>query len=408
MTTPPRLYPLLVVVALFALLVAGCVSDVRSIGASTVSAPQVKATLEYAQAASNALDAAATAQAQQTQATATAQAIEAQSRLDAQYVQATATMQAIALNAEKRLGDVMIDQARAQATAQAVSISATITSINRQSQLDSADAISQTFVISSAALLRSEQLKQQLDREHDWLWLLPDYIVHAAPCGLVVLLLVAGLLIVRALAARLAGDSERAQMVLDGATIKLYLPAPRPSPTGDDSSVSNNTETRYTVTTGNTENDTGNTGKHAEPDVITVNQRSGTSYLPRLTTEQHIALASAKSLCLDWLYRARQWDAENGMPNNYIARHHNLNMKPEDAGDAREMLERIEVVYVKQGGKPKEQGTYIMPDYGTIDNVISLIRSGDIRVSPPGFDDSILKSAAVLDSAIDALPGVTR
>jgi len=91
-----------------------------------------------------------------------------------------------------------------------------------------------------------------------------------------------------------------------------------------------------------------------------------------------------------------------------IARHHNLKMKPEDAGDAREMLERLEVVYIKQGGKPDEQGTYIMPDYGTIDNVIALIRSGDIRVSPPGFYDSILKSAAVMDSAIDALPGVTR
>lgn len=395
--------PFVSIVAVFvALVLSACISSPGLIAPQAtrpISAVQAHATSQFAAAQAEAIDSQATADTAAIHATQTTVSTEAQNRLALQSNSATATAQAIASTNEQQISAVMIEQARINATATAVSIQATVNAINRQSQLDQARGISQTFVITSQTALRAEQIQRDRDRANDFFWTLPDYIVHAAPCGGVVLLLLAGWLMVRALAARLAGDSERAEMALRMPSITLMLPAPAPAPPDDPDDVSDNTETRITGYTGNTEKDAGNT-----PEVITIRQKATTAYLPRLTTEQHLVLSRCKALCLDWLYRARQWDAENGRPNNYIARHHHLKMKPEDAGDAREMLERLEVVYIKQGGKPEEQGTYIMPDYGTIDNVIALIRSGDVRVSPPGFDDTLLKQSADLERAVAALP----
>lgn len=383
-----------IVVAMLIVL-SGCVSDVR---------PQSAAAKQLVSA-----QAAATQEAMD-YANATQTALQAQQRLDESYARATeqanaayqAQLNQINTQAqiqqathEADVNAVMLSQAQEQATAQAVSIRATVQAIKiaQQTDFDGASA-------TATAVARSVKNSETYDNANVIFTL-------ALKGGLVAVLLAFLLTGVEVIRKRFVIHmADGVPFAIEGGAFgamsarPLLLAAP----------AENEAETREHGITGNTGNAATNTGNTPNT-VFPVTYRGKVErYIPRLTTEERTAIYKAKADAIRILTAAAEYNAVNiGSDPARIARYDAIGVKSEDRGAVCDMLEALNpaAVSIQQGGK--NQGTFVTPEYGAnVATLLELIKAGDVRLYPAGFRSEAIDAAETLNSAINALPGVTR
>lgn len=404
MTTAPRL----LVVLFIALLLTSCGGDNRYTTPRPTPTPlsdviNAQATQIYSGAASQVAIAQATYVAEQSaiRATAEYQATDAAinatiSAHDIGYLPTRAAIQATidaarAGEAQARLDSAQINlQIAKRGAADAMTIS----------QLN---VISATNAVTTTAALR----QHDLDKSNDFWYSVTDYISRWIPLAAFAVGAFCLLWIVRAVAARLAGDRDRAMLVLGYAMHPALLP---PAPA---EYVENDRETPEHGNTGNTGNTPNNTGNTPISTVFPVYHQGNVTYMPRMSAEERDALLKAKTTAIRILQAAAEWNQAHRADKDYdparISRYDDLGVKAEDRGEVCGMLEALNpaAVSIKKGGKG--QGTFVTPEYGSsVIELLKAIMSNDVRLYPAGFRSEAIQAAETLNSAVNALPGVTR
>lgn len=121
-----------------------------------------------------------------------------------------------------------LDQARVAATA-------TRAALDRQMSID-AQAAQRTAAEAQATITKAQadaaEIAQSVNMRSDWYWTAPQVLMQYAPCALVIVGILLVTYVVRAIAARIAGDKDRAGIALSNPSLTIYFPTlSRPPPT---------------------------------------------------------------------------------------------------------------------------------------------------------------------------------
>lgn len=374
---------------------SGCVSDVRlqSAAAKQLVSAQAAATqeaMDYANATQTA------AQAQQRLDESYARATQqANAAYQAQLNQINTQAQIQSATHEADVNAVMLSQAQEQATAQAVSLRATVQAIRiaQQTDFDGASA-------TATAVERSVANAQTYDNANMVFTLV-------LKGGLVLVLLsflYTGVEVLRK--KYVIHMVDGVPFAIEGGAFGAMSARPLllSAPAEDDQ------ETRDHGITGNTGNTATNTGNTPNT-VFPVTYRGKVErYLPRLTTEERTAIYKAKADAIRILTAAAEYNVVNvGSDPARIARYDAIGVKSEDRGAVCDMLEALNpaAVSIQQGGK--NQGTFVTPEYGgNVSTLLEMIKAGDVRLYPAGFRSEAVDVAENLNREILSIPGTTR
>lgn len=414
MTTTNRT-PYIIIIAIAVLALSGCgpVRPLASVNATpTQDVMSAQATAVQGNASAQVAIANATYTAEQANIRATAEAQATDSAINATlsahdiaYAPTRAAIQATIDTARANEAQARLDAARINVemavTKQAQAYEQSQTEQYAAAKLASLEIISKTDAVSVTTALR----QIEVDKANDLAFQLPDLIGRWWQLITLFVVLACLVWLVRAGAARLAGDRDRAMLVLGHANHPLLQPA----------SANVEYDPWETPEHGNTEN-TGNTEENTEntaPSVFPVHYSGGVTYIPRMTPEERTAVYKAKDTAIRILQAAVAYNqAHQSDPDcnpAKIARYDALNVKAEDRGDVCNMLEDLNpaAVSIKKGGN--NQGTFVTPEYGaSVESLLRLIMSNDVRLYPRDFRSAAVEAAEALNSGINALPGVTR
>ncbi len=376
---------LLIFVVLFFL--AACLPVGSSRPASTPALGNSVATSAYAnadrsiaefQVTQDAVNSAATLTSRDRDATATAVAQRASTT--------TAVQQTLDANTIKE-SNARVTIAAAQVTQAAVDVAIAQTHL-----------VSATNAMTTAIVLNTQAVSEQQARYNDPVWRLIQFLGGAlVPCGgtaLVLLLLYALLIWVRALAARLAGDKHRAEIAMRVHFPLLAAPLPREEEAGSEESGVASWETRdHGITPESreiSEKNTGNTGS-----VFPVNAARGSRYLWQWTPDERRILFDFRVRVIEMLDRAIAFNRENGGDDRYIPRYNKIGMKTEHRQELTHALRAIGAVTIERGGD--DQGTKVTDLYGTVENLRTALIEKRVTVFPEGFHSTAEQRAADLN-----------
>lgn len=285
-------------------------------------------------------------------------------------------------------GALTLEQAQAAATA-------TRAALGRQMSIDAQEAKkieAETQATITAANEAATTAKQTAAYRNDFFYILPDLLMRYAPCGVILL---AGALIwylVRAIAARIAGDEGRARTALMPPSITVIWPTPLlPAPRDDDDDDEG--ETGNTDTEGNSGNSEGNSGETVFP----VNDRAGSHPVLNMTREEYHEIVDLRRKSIDLLARCVDYYRENNaVDDGTIPRHDKIHMQPENRGAIVDGLWYSSYV-IKTKNK-----TLVDPHrYPTCAALLEAIKSGHAKVYPLNYFES---KQARLENAISTLP----
>lgn len=317
----------------------------------------------------------------------------------AQAVNATEeARQAIARVTEQARTD---QQAQLTLEQQQVAATATRSALDRQMNLD-AQSATRTAVEYQATITAAQSAAASIQKsstmQNDWYYLLPEVLMRYAPCGVVLFALMLIGYVVRAIAARIAGDEGRAKMALANPSLTLYFPtALLPAPRYDDDE--NETETGNTATPENSENN-GETGGET-PDLMTLGYAGEQRLAPRMSREEYHELLNIRQEAIALLDRCVKYYRDNqSSDDGTIPRYDKIHMKSEDRGRIVDNIWYSGYV-IKSPNRTAIDPAY----YTTCAALMKAIIDKQARIYPLGY---LERKQQRLDDAVAALPANKR
>ena len=208
--------------------------------------------------------------------------------------------------------------------------------------------------------------------------------------GGTLVLLIVGLKIGLAFAARVAGD--HAQLVLGMALVSVRFPTPPRwmLAQGDETGETDNRETPE-----NTEETPGNSDD--EPSLLAMTAGGNTTLTTRMTRAEHDELLACRHAAITLLDRCVKYYLENGVTDDgTIPRYDKIAMKSELRGGICDSLEYSGLV-----SKIPNKRTFVIPEIGSCAALMALIVANRKRVYPVGYTE---RQADLLAAAVQALP----
>lgn len=206
----------------------------------------------------------------------------------------------------------------------------------------------------------------------------------------------------RAIAARIAGPHADALLNTPIIPISLSLNIALPHRREVEEDHGNDMETGNTETAGNTGETQGNSAVSLPQTSQTfeANDLGTHKTLPVMSREELSELRACHNDALTLLARCMDYyKAQNETDFGIIPRYDKIRMKAEYRGQIVDMLEYSGVV-----SKTKNK-TFVVPEIGTCTALFNLIHTDKRRIYPVGYAE---RKQAVLDSAVNALPGYER
>lgn len=361
-----------------------------------------------AQATNAAIDdaaqAAATQQARDRNNAAIAAATSAAYNATQQAVSATrtandATIAALSVEQQRNLATAQAKQNQAAVDISINAATATAQAIDRKARIDidiATRTAAETRATLTAVSIAADDMSSRV--KSDLVYILPDILMRYAPCGVVLVLLFLALYLGRAIAARIAGDSDRAELALSNSILTVNFPFPLlPAPSHVIDGNSGETGNRETAETAGNSTVSGSD----QPSPVPFNDLGEAKMLTPMTREEYQEFRDVRTGALELLARCAQYYQREQKPDNgIIPRFDKLGMQAERRGEIVASLEYSGLVSVINASK-----TFVVPEIGTCAALMKMIARDQRRVYPSGYAE---RRQQRLDDAVGALPELNR